>query len=98
DRPAQWRQWLGTTWQLPGFASAVTCAAPGLAAQGQRAVTGEPMPDQRLRRLVMSAVRYLLRWTTRATPFGTFAGVAPVQFGARASVLLGDAHRAVALP
>lgn len=98
DRPAQWREWLGTVWQLPGFAAAVTSAAPHLAAQINCVVTGEPVPQQRLRRLVISAVRYLLRWTTRATPFGTFAGVAPVQFGARAAVTLGEAHRTVARP
>ncbi|NJP35698.1 lantibiotic dehydratase, partial [Micromonospora thermarum] len=95
--PDQWREWLDKTWTLPGFAAAVTCAAPQLADQIQRALSG-PVPQQRLRRLVQSAVRYLLRWTTRATPFGTFAGVAPVQFGARATVRLGEAHRAVSRP
>ncbi|MDG4760523.1 lantibiotic dehydratase [Micromonospora sp. WMMD710] len=93
--PDQWREWLDKTWTLPGFAAAVTGAAPQLADQIQRALSGEPVPPQRLRRLLQSAVRYLLRWTTRATPFGTFAGVAPVQFGARAAVRLDDAHRAV---
>ncbi|MGX4656857.1 lantibiotic dehydratase [Micromonospora sp. SCSIO 07396] len=96
--PDQWRGWLDKTWALPGFAAAVTGAAPQLADQIQRALSGEPVPRQRLRRLVQSAVRYLMRWTTRATPFGTFAGVAPVQFGARAAVRLGDAHRAVSRP
>ncbi|NLU80906.1 lantibiotic dehydratase [Micromonospora sp. HNM0581] len=96
--PDQWREWLDTTWTLPGFAAAVTGAAPQLADQIQRTLSGEPMPPQRLRRLVQSTVRYLLRWTTRATPFGTFAGVAPVQFGARAAVRLGEAHHAVSRP
>ncbi|GIJ22863.1 lantibiotic dehydratase [Micromonospora lutea] len=96
--PDQWREWLDETWTLPGFAAAVSCAAPQLADQIQNALSGEPMPQQRLRRLVQSTVRYLLRWTTRATPFGTFAGVAPVQFGTRAMVVLGEAHRAVSRP
>ncbi|WP_410814894.1 lantibiotic dehydratase [Micromonospora sp. 067-2] len=96
--PDQWREWLDKTWMLPGFAAAVSGAAPQLADQIQRALSGEPLSQQRLRRLVQSAVRYLLRWTTRATPFGTFAGVAPVQFGTRATVVLGDAHRAVCRP
>ncbi len=99
DRPAEWLEWLDAAWQLPGFAAAVTSAAPQLAAQIHRAVTGETVAQQqRLRRLVESAVKYLLRWTTRATPFGAFAGVAPVQFGARAVVRLGDAHRLVTRP
>ncbi len=96
--PAQWREWLATAWQLPGFAAAVTLAAPQLAAQIGCAVAGEPVTQLRLRRLAESATLYLLRWTTRATPFGTFAGVAPVQFGARAAVRLGEAHRVVARP
>ena len=41
-----------------------TAPAPDLAAQVHRVVTGEPVPPQRLRRLVIAAVRYLLRWTT----------------------------------
>ncbi|MFI7492929.1 lantibiotic dehydratase [Micromonospora echinaurantiaca] len=96
--PDQWREWLDKTWTLPGFAAAVTGAAPQLADQIQRVLSGEPAPQQRLRRLVQSALRYLLRWTTRATPFGTFAGVGPVQFGARAAVRLGEAHHAVSRP
>ena len=59
---------------------------------------GEPIPERRLRRLVETTVRYLLRWTTRATPFGTFAGVAPVEFGPRAAVRWGEAHHAAARP
>ena len=85
-------------WALPGFAAAVACASPQLATQITRAVAGESILPDRLRRLVESAVRYLLRWTTRATPFGTFAGVAPVEFGARASVRWGEAHHAVVRP
>ncbi|MGC9671416.1 lantibiotic dehydratase [Planosporangium sp. 12N6] len=96
--PDQWRTWLDTAWELPRFAAAVTAAAPELAAQITRTVAGEPIAEQRLRRLVGAAVKYLLRWTTRATPFGTFAGVAPIQFGAHASVRMGEAHRAVARP
>src|SRR4051812_21224063 len=69
DKPEQWRRWLSAAWQLPGFAAAVAGAAPQLAEYIARVVTGEPVAQERLRRLVASAVRYLLRWTTRATPF-----------------------------
>ena len=96
--PEQWHRWLGEAWELPQFAAAVTAAAPDLAGQITRALAGETIEVQRLRRLVEATARYLLRWTTRATPFGTFAGVAPVQFGARASVRVGEAHRAVPHP
>jgi thiopeptide-type bacteriocin biosynthesis protein len=98
DQPDQWRHWLDAVWQLPWFAAAVTAAAPQLATQIGRAVSGEPIAAPPLRRLTAATARYLLRWTTRATPFGTFAGIAPVQFGARAAVRVGQAHHAVARP
>ncbi|WP_329243102.1 lantibiotic dehydratase [Actinoallomurus sp. NBC_01490] len=98
DRPQEWLTWLSQVWTLPGFAAAVTAAAPQLARQVTCAVAGEPVADRRLRRLVETAVRYLLRWTTRPTPFGHFAGVAPVEFGPHANVRWGEAHRAVDRP
>ncbi|GGK36318.1 hypothetical protein GCM10010124_31180 [Pilimelia terevasa] len=96
--PDEWRTWLAAVWASPQFAAAVTSAAPDLAGRITQVVSGEPIEEHRLRRLVGTAVRYLLRWTTRATPFGTLVGVAPVNFGTRASVRVGEAHRAVARP
>ncbi|WP_433259331.1 lantibiotic dehydratase (plasmid) [Streptosporangium sp. CA-135522] len=43
-------------------------------------------------------LRYLLRATGRATPFGLFAGVAPVRLGATAALEWGSRHRATARP
>lgn len=96
--PDQWRTWLGAVWNLPRFTAAVTAAAPELAGQITRALSNEPIGRQRLRRLMEAVARYLLRWTTRATPFGTFAGVAPLHFGAHASLHLGENHQAVVRP
>ena len=98
DEPEQWRSWLGAVWALPDFRTAVTYAAPALAAQITRIGNGEHVTRRRLRRLVASTLRYVLRWTTRATPFGGFAGVAPVQFGPHAAVRVGSAHRVVSRP
>ncbi|QXJ21687.1 lantibiotic dehydratase [Actinomadura graeca] len=98
DRPGQWLEWLREAWTLPGFATTVTVAAPEFAAQITRALAGEPVRTRRLRRLVEATVRYLLRWTTRATPFGYFAGVAPVELGSRASVRWSGRHHAVTRP
>ncbi len=95
---ATWQAWLSLAWRLPGFTAAVTSAAPQFAAQINRAVNGEPVPEQRLRRLTESAARYLLRWTTRATPFGSFAGIAPVRFGDHAAVRIGDGHQVATRP
>ncbi|GAB3977740.1 lantibiotic dehydratase [Actinoallomurus acanthiterrae] len=98
DQPKEWLEWLSQIWQLPAFATTVTSAAPQLARQITRALAGELPETRRLRRLVETTVRYLLRWTTRATPFGYFAGVAPVELGPRAAVHWGEAHHAVARP
>ncbi|MEV1320067.1 lantibiotic dehydratase [Micromonospora arborensis] len=92
EQPEQWQLWLQHTWALPGFAAAVTHAAPQLTDQITRVLTGHGVTGPRLRRAVEATARYLLRWTTRATPFGRFAGVAPVQLGPFAAVRWGTAH------
>ena len=56
------------------------------------------MTRRKLRRLVEPVARYLLRWTTRATPFGRFAGVAPVDFGSHAAVRWGEEHHQITRP
>ncbi|MFJ7212746.1 lantibiotic dehydratase [Amycolatopsis sp. NPDC098790] len=53
---------------------------------------------RRARRLVETVARYLLRWTSPATPFGLFAGVAPLDIRARASVSWSGTHRTVLRP
>ncbi|MEV4824565.1 lantibiotic dehydratase [Micromonospora sp. NPDC049274] len=98
EQPEQWRDWLHQAWALPGFAAAVTHAAPQLTDQIARVLTDEAVTGPRLRRAVEATVRYLLRWTTRATPFGRFAGIAPVQVGPRAAARWGAAHREVKRP
>jgi thiopeptide-type bacteriocin biosynthesis protein len=98
DRPEEWLEWLRQAWSLPGLAATVTPAAPDLAAQITRALDGEPVRTRRLRRLVEATIRYLLRWTTRATPFGYFAGVAPVELGPHAAAHWSGQHRAMARP
>ncbi len=98
DQPDEWLAWLRQVWVLPAFAAAVGQAAPHLTTQITRTLADEPMDRRRLRRLVEATVRYLLRWTTRATPFGRFAGVAPVEFGPRAAVRWGQRHHAVTRP
>lgn len=93
---ARWCAWLREVWALDGVAEAVEHASPVLARQVE-AVCAAPNPDaRRARRTVLSMVRYLLRMTGRATPFGLFAGVAPAYFGSELSVRWGNGHRAVA--
>ncbi|CAJ61347.1 MULTISPECIES: lantibiotic dehydratase [Frankia] len=95
NQAGEWLEWLREVWALPEFAAAVGQAAPELAAQITHVLAQEPMAARRLRRLVETTVRYLLRWTTRPTPFGRFAGVAPLAFGPRAAVRWGDQHHEV---
>lgn len=93
---AWWCAWLREVWALDGVAEAVEHASPVLARQ-VAAVCAAPDPDaRRARRTVLSMVRYLLRMSGRATPFGLFAGVAPAYFGSELSVRWGNGHRAVA--
>ncbi|WP_308222732.1 lantibiotic dehydratase [Frankia sp. AgPm24] len=77
-------------------------APPDLAAQVERQLAA-PAPSARtttrsMRRLVETLMRYLLRWTSRATPFGLFAGIASVEFATRAQAAWGAAHRVVNQP
>jgi lantibiotic biosynthesis protein len=91
--PAGQRAWLRQAWSLPGFAAAMAVASPVLAGQVERAMRTTVAPRD-LQRTVLSITRYLLRATTRPTPFGRFAGIAPVRLSGTASWRLGDKHRA----
>lgn len=83
---AGWRAWLERVWRIPGFAAAVTVASPALAAQVGRITAGNLDNAREVRRAVASVLRYLLRTTGRATPFGLFAGVAAARLGSTVSV------------
>jgi hypothetical protein len=87
------RAWLSTIWAIPAFASAVRHASPGLADRVGLIRAGRTVPDKQVRRATASIVRYLLRAVGRPTPFGLFAGVAPVELGAVARVRWGHDHR-----
>ncbi|WP_411144782.1 lantibiotic dehydratase [Streptomyces sp. x-80] len=67
------------------FMDALRIASPSLA----RFLTSgqfDTKPQAQLRKAAVSAVRYEARIRTRATPFGLFAGVAPVRAGDTAKV------------
>ena len=94
DGPASWPGWLRQVWDLPGFAAAVEAASPSLARTIVQICGGRQLPERDVRRAVESAMRYLLRATGRATPFGLFAGVAAARTDT--ATRLGTGHRAVA--
>ncbi|MEU7829597.1 thiopeptide-type bacteriocin biosynthesis protein [Nonomuraea sp. NPDC049129] len=85
----RWCEWLVQVWARESVAAAVSLASPVLAAQIEAVCAGRRPRPGRLRRMALSLARYLVRMRGRATPFGTFAGVAPLRFGAAPEYLAG---------
>lgn len=91
--------WIRAVWPMPEVREAVTIASPDLA----RVLTSmcenpNAFRPGQFRRAAEALMRYLLRWMSRATPFGLFAGIAPATIAANASVVFGDRHTAVRRP
>ncbi|WP_416905732.1 lantibiotic dehydratase [Micromonospora echinospora] len=92
DSAASWGPWLAKALTIPGFGAALAHASPELAERATTAVSGG-LSQADARRVVLAVMRYLLRASTRATPYGLFAGVAPVTAGRTGSIRWGTAHR-----
>jgi class I lanthipeptide synthase len=92
--------WIREAWLLPGVADVINAASIELAAALAAicADPAQPRPARHVRRAAESLMRYLLRWAGRATPFGLFAGVAPVALRLAASARFGDRHMTVTRP
>ncbi len=74
-----WRALLGAALRDDAeFRAAVLVASHGLRPAVERALRGEPPADREATRLLA----YAVRMATRTTPFGLFASVGPVAFGA----------------
>lgn len=91
--PGSCRSWLREVWSLPGFAEAVRYASGRFAGEVEAVVDGTVRPTRRLRRVTLSALRYLLRAVGRPIPFGMFAGVASVEVGDGPHASWGADHR-----
>ncbi|QID34355.1 lantibiotic dehydratase [Streptomyces albus] len=98
DGGASWRPWLEETWRLPGFAAALEQASPVLAHRVQQILEGRRLPESAVRKAVVAVMRYVLRASGRATPFGLFAGVAPARTGGASAARIGTGHQAVVRP
>ncbi|MCM4078300.1 lantibiotic dehydratase [Paractinoplanes hotanensis] len=95
DSAPEWRLWLTeTALTIPGFASAVAHASPDLAERAAAVISGSASHAD-ARAVLFAVMRYLLRATTRATPFGLFAGVAPATASRDGSVRWGSVHQPV---
>lgn len=73
--------WLARLWQREIVREAVHLATPVLADQINQVLAGRETDVRSVRRAVVSLSSYLLRWQGRSTPFGLFAGTAPVAIG-----------------
>jgi len=96
EQVAQWRGWLQQVWASEAIAAAVEVASPVLARRVGEVCAGRVQGVGQVRHVVVSVLRYLLRMTSRATPFGLFAGVAPARFGPELQLRYGEQHHAVA--
>ncbi|NJP29333.1 lantibiotic dehydratase [Microbispora sp. SCL1-1] len=93
--PDSWRQWLRETMRMPGFLAALEQASPVLTHRVCEICEGRDVSEPAMRRAVLSVMRYLLRASGRATPFGLFAGVAPARIATLPTTHIGSGHRAV---
>jgi hypothetical protein len=94
----QWRVWLSTVWSDDAFRQTVADASPALAGQVQAIIDGRTPKPRRARRAALATARYAIRYAHRSTPYGLFAGVAPLRFGDAVSVHFGERHRVVTRP
>ncbi|WP_425265554.1 lantibiotic dehydratase family protein [Thermobifida alba] len=92
------RAWIADVWARKDVRDALAAASPALCRQVEAVVSGACTEPRRVRRTVLSLVSYLLRWQRRATPFGLFAGVAPVGTAHEPSVAWGGKHQVSARP
>ncbi|MFC9735059.1 lantibiotic dehydratase [Streptomyces roseolus] len=98
DDMAVTRGWLNRIWQRDDFRSALELTTPVLSEAVEAVVRGRQTEPRHVRRTALSTVSYLLRWQHRPTPFGLFAGIAPVFVGPRANARWRDKHRALIRP
>ncbi|MDS1272433.1 lantibiotic dehydratase family protein [Lipingzhangella sp. LS1_29] len=90
-----WRGWLVTVWADDTFRRAVSAASPNLEHRVQSIIDGHSPKPRRVRRAALAIARYAVRYTCRSTPFGWFAGVAPITFGGSTRVGVGNRHRVI---
>ncbi|WP_063787088.1 lantibiotic dehydratase [Streptomyces sp. NBRC 110028] len=92
DDVDRWRKWIEQVWANETTAAATEFASPLLAEAVNGILSGHTQRPRSVRRAVVSVVRYLLRMQHRATPFGLFAGPAPVRLGDAAKARWGTNH------
>lgn len=87
------RVWLARLWRRDEIRAALRIASPALSQQIDTVLGGGCVDAREMRRVVVSASSYLLRWQRRSTPFGLFAGVAAASTGEEPTTRFGHGHR-----
>ncbi|MFI5759114.1 lantibiotic dehydratase [Streptomyces sp. NPDC051569] len=95
DDVAVTRMWLGSRWQQEAFRDALRAATPVLSEAVEAVVGGRETRPRHVRRTALSTISYLLRWQSRPTPLGLFAGTAAVAVGDTARTQWREKHRAL---
>ncbi|MFD9817424.1 lantibiotic dehydratase [Streptomyces violascens] len=95
DDPIVTRSWLARVWRCEGDREVLRIASPVLCQMVDSIVRGTQKQPRQIRRAALSVASYLLRWQHRPTPFGYFAGTAPVSVGPAPRGQWGDKHRVV---
>jgi thiopeptide-type bacteriocin biosynthesis protein len=94
--PDACRYWVRDQWSRTSLRDAVRVASPGFAAALDAIVADADPSPKKVVRAATSLTRYVLRAGARHTPFGLFAGVAPVELSDAARAHWGDQHRRIA--
>ncbi|WP_081687374.1 lantibiotic dehydratase [Glycomyces tenuis] len=92
------RAWIVAVWADEEVAAAIEIASPVLARRIEAISSGKGGNARQIRRAAAALLRYRLRMTTRATPFGLFAGIAPISIGQKLTVHHDPAYRIAARP
>ncbi|CAM4073435.1 lantibiotic dehydratase [Nocardiopsis rhodophaea] len=90
-----WVRWLRQVRDHPQLAEAIADASPTLA-QSLDAVCHSGKAPREVARVARSCARYVLRARSRATPFGLFAGIAPLTYASTVAGSIGADHRPMA--
>ncbi|MGP3927858.1 lantibiotic dehydratase [Streptomyces sp. 8N616] len=93
DDPAVTQAWLARVWQREEVRDALRAASPVLCQSIDAIVSGARSQPRQVRRTALSVASYLLRWQHRPTPFGLFAGTAPVSVGSVPRIRWDAKHR-----
>lgn len=86
---------IKTVFSTPYLAEAIYIASPELSSELGKWQTGQLSNEKDIQKLVMSLFRYVLRMSTRCTPYGLFAGCSTGHIASSTDVYIqsADAHK-----